>query len=64
MYVYLGSFINVGAGNRHRSVGEWVLYAIGLLATLAVTVFVTRLARKALAKKINNSEPSEKAQHP
>ncbi len=50
MYVYLGSLVHVGTGRRHRTVGEWVIYGVGLLATLAVTIFVTRLARKALAK--------------
>ena len=53
MYVYLGSLVNLGAGHRQRTTGEWVLYGVGLLATIAVTVFVTRLARKALAKKIS-----------
>ena len=55
MYVYLGSLVNVGAGHHQRTTGEWVLYGVGLLATIAVTVFVTRLARKALAKKISSS---------
>src|SRR5258708_7852131 len=36
MYVYLGSLVNVGAGHRQRTVGEWVLYGVGLLATMAV----------------------------
>ncbi len=58
MYVYLGSLVNVGAGHRQRTVGEWVLYSVGLLATTAVTVFVTRLAKQALAKKISRSETS------
>ena len=49
MYVYLGSLVNVGAGHRQRTTGEWILYGVGLLATVTVTVFVTRLARKALA---------------
>lgn len=53
MYVYLGSLAHVGAGPRHRTTGEWVLYGVGLLATIAVTVFVTRIAKKALAKKIS-----------
>src|SRR3989454_11780230 len=44
MYVYLGSLVNVGAGNRRRTVGEWALYGVGLLATVTVTVFVTRVA--------------------
>jgi pyruvate/2-oxoglutarate dehydrogenase complex dihydrolipoamide dehydrogenase (E3) component/uncharacterized membrane protein YdjX (TVP38/TMEM64 family) len=55
MYVYLGSLVNVGAGHRQRTTGEWILYGVGLLATVAVTVFVTRLARSALAKKIGTS---------
>ena len=41
MYVYIGSLP-----------GEWMLYAVGLLATVAVTVYVTRLARKALAGRV------------
>src|ERR1043166_3885080 len=56
MYVYLGSLVNVGAGHRQRTTGEWVLYGVGLLATVTVTVFVTRVARKALAKKIGSTE--------
>src|SRR5437870_3762744 len=56
MYVYLGSLINVGAGHRQRTTGEWVLYGVGLLAAVVVTVFVTRLARRALARKIGRDE--------
>jgi uncharacterized membrane protein YdjX (TVP38/TMEM64 family) len=58
MYVYLGSLINVGAGHRQRTTGEWVLYGVGLLATIAVTIFVTRVARKALQKKISSAQTS------
>jgi uncharacterized membrane protein YdjX (TVP38/TMEM64 family)/thioredoxin reductase len=65
MYVYLGSLVNVGAGHRQRRTGEWVLYGVGLLATVAVTVFVTRLARKALAAKISSRAPGqERAESP
>lgn len=53
MYVYLGSLANVGAGQHTRTPGEWALYGVGLLATVAVTIFVTRIARKALARKIS-----------
>src|SRR5215470_110562 len=56
MYVYLGSLVNVSAGHRQRTTGEWVLYGIGLLATVVVTVFVTRLAKQALAKKIGSND--------
>jgi uncharacterized membrane protein YdjX (TVP38/TMEM64 family) len=64
MYVYLGSLVNVGAGHRQRTTGEWAVYGVGLLATIAVTVFVTRLARKALAKKISSSETGHSPQEP
>jgi pyruvate/2-oxoglutarate dehydrogenase complex dihydrolipoamide dehydrogenase (E3) component/uncharacterized membrane protein YdjX (TVP38/TMEM64 family) len=59
MYVYLGSLVNVGADQRQRTTSEWVLYGVGLLATVAVTVFVTRLARRALAKKIDSNAKTE-----
>jgi len=51
MYVYLGSLAQAATGDRARTTGEWVLYGVGLLATVVVTVFVTRVAKKALAKK-------------
>ena len=60
MYVYLGSLVNLGAGHRQRTTGELVLYGVGLLATVAVTVPVTRVARKALAKKIGSNETGQK----
>jgi uncharacterized membrane protein YdjX (TVP38/TMEM64 family) len=53
MYVYLGSLANAGVGQHRRTTGEWILYGVGLLATILVAVFVTRIARKALARKIN-----------
>src|SRR6266700_3175430 len=59
MYVYLGSLVNVGAGHRQRTIGEWVLYGAGLLATVTVTVFVTRLARRALAKHIGSNKTEQ-----
>lgn len=46
--VYLGSLARRPGGTR----AEWVLYGVGLLAIVAVTVLLTRLARRALAKKI------------
>jgi uncharacterized membrane protein YdjX (TVP38/TMEM64 family) len=57
MFVYLGSVIGsvaeIAAGaERTRSTAEWTLYALGLLATVIVTVFVTRIARRALKAAI------------
>jgi uncharacterized membrane protein YdjX (TVP38/TMEM64 family) len=54
LYVYLGHVGRAGmdaaAGgmNRGRTPAEWALLAVGLLATLAVTSLVTRIARQAL----------------
>jgi uncharacterized membrane protein YdjX (TVP38/TMEM64 family) len=58
MYVYIGSLAGdlaaLGTGGRTRTVSEWILYGVGLLATIAVTVFVTRLAKKALTARIQS----------
>jgi uncharacterized membrane protein YdjX (TVP38/TMEM64 family) len=50
MYVYLGSLAGTlaGADRGARTPAEWTLYAVGLAATVGVTVYVTRLARRAL----------------
>jgi len=56
LYAYLGSVIgdleNLRSGNRQKSPVEWVLYSIGLLATIAVAIYVARIARKTLAQRI------------
>jgi uncharacterized membrane protein YdjX (TVP38/TMEM64 family) len=54
MYVYIGSLAGTlaGAGERARTPAEWTLYAVGLLATVTVTIYVTRVARAALDKRI------------
>ncbi len=54
MYVYLGSLAKAASGERIRTPGEWALYVVGLVATVAVTVFVTRIAKRALAEKITS----------
>ena len=61
MYVYLGSLARAAAGERTRTAGEWALYGVGLLATVAVTIFVTRLARRALATRITPGDASSPA---
>lgn len=56
LYVYLGSLAGDlaigGAAGRTRAPAEWALYAVGLLATVAVTIYVTRVARAALARRV------------
>ena len=66
MYVYLGSLAGslaeLGAmeGGRARTPAEWALYVVGLIATAAVTVVITRIARRALSRRMNLlSEPKE-----
>ena len=54
MYVYIGSLARV-AGDRTRTPGEWALLGLGLVATIAVTIFITRIARTALAKRTQGS---------
>ncbi len=49
MYVYLGSLARAGASGQKRTPAEWALYGLGLVATIAVTVVVTRIARRALS---------------
>lgn len=55
MYVYLGSLARTGIAKQQRTPGEWALYALGLLATVAVTLIVTRIARRALATRTNSA---------
>lgn len=51
MFVYLGSLARAGLADRQRTPAEWTLYAVGLLATIAITIIATRIARRALAKR-------------
>ncbi len=50
MYVYLGSLARTGAADAPRTPTHWILYGVGLVATVAVTVIITRIARRALAR--------------
>lgn len=56
MYVYIGSLAGeiakIGGGGCPRTPAEWALYIVGLIATAAVTVYITRIARAALRKKV------------
>jgi uncharacterized membrane protein YdjX (TVP38/TMEM64 family) len=56
MYVYIGSLAGeiakIGGEGRSRTPAEWALYIVGLVATAAVTVYITRIARAALGKKV------------
>lgn len=60
MYVYLGSvagsLATLGGERESKTTAEWIFYGVGLLATVAVTVYVTHVARRALNQKIDTSE--------
>ena len=53
-YVYVGSLASSLApvGEERRTPVEWVLYAVGLMATVLVTLYLTHIARKALEKRV------------
>lgn len=57
MYVYLGSLARAGAGGQQKTPAEWTLYGVGLAATIAVTVVITRIARQALARRTGPALP-------
>jgi uncharacterized membrane protein YdjX (TVP38/TMEM64 family) len=55
LYVYLGfagrAVAQAAAGRAERPAAEYASWAVGLLATIAVTLYVTRLARRALSSR-------------
>jgi len=60
MYVYIGSLAGnlamLGTGNLptnpQAEIAKWVIRMIGLIATVAVTIYLTRLAKKALEESV------------
>jgi len=56
LYVYIGSLFkslaDLAGGGRERTTTEWVFYGVGLLATLAVTIYVTKIAKKAINNRV------------
>jgi uncharacterized membrane protein YdjX (TVP38/TMEM64 family) len=53
MYVYFGSLVGdialIGSKNQAGNIIlHWVIQIMGLIATIAVTVYVTKIAKKAL----------------
>jgi uncharacterized membrane protein YdjX (TVP38/TMEM64 family) len=60
LYVYLGVVgrrgLEAAAGGSSASLGQWTLLAVGLVATVAVTAYVTRLAKRALARRTEVGE--------
>jgi uncharacterized membrane protein YdjX (TVP38/TMEM64 family) len=57
LYVYIGSLAGDLAAvgeTRSRTLAEWILYGSGLLATVAVTIYVGKIARAALRERLQD----------
>ena len=56
LYVYIGSLAGevaqIGGEGKARTPAEWAFLIVGLIATFAVTVYIARIARTALGKKV------------
>lgn len=65
MYVYLGSLAGSLAtlgGREGRTTAEWLFYGLGLVATVVVTVYVTKIARRALTARIETAVQEEEGE--
>jgi uncharacterized membrane protein YdjX (TVP38/TMEM64 family) len=64
MYVYIGSLVgNLAMTNiAHQpatpetQMWQWIMQLLGLIATVAVTIYITKVAQKALAKSVATTE--------
>ena len=62
MYVYLGTVSGAAlGGDREKSPAEWAMLIVGLLATIAVTVYVTKLAKSKLNKNVDSDVGSDES---
>ena len=56
LYVYIGSLAGevaqIGSEGKTRTPAEWIFLLVGLMATVAVTIYITSIARAALKKKV------------
>jgi len=63
MYVYLGYIGSAGltaaGGQSSRPPAQWALLIVGLIATIGVTVYVTRLARRAIAQHMEQTNKDD-----
>lgn len=62
MYVYIGSLAGslatIGGASQPDAnpIAQWAIRIIGFIATVAVTLYVTKIARKALDESIDNKD--------
>jgi len=55
MYVYIGSLAKAAAEREEMAAGRQILYIVGLVATVAVTVLIARIARRALKRAVRTN---------
>lgn len=63
MYVYMGSLAsdlaminhNYQPENPQAQIWQWVMQIIGLIATVAITVYITKIAQKALKAEVTEN---------
>lgn len=64
MYVYVGSLVQDFAALGSQEVEtpstiQWVIRIVGFLATVGITVYITRIAKQALNSEISDTSTSE-----
>ncbi len=61
MYVYIGTLLGLATsgGDEGMTTGQLVLTIVGLIATVVVTVYITRIAKKAIDEKMAGNEKTD-----
>ncbi|MGE0376269.1 MAG: VTT domain-containing protein [Planctomycetaceae bacterium] len=60
LYIYVGSLGKTAAAGQSTSAAEWALRGVGLLATVAVTVYIARVARNAIQQRTHIRNDDER----
>jgi uncharacterized membrane protein YdjX (TVP38/TMEM64 family) len=55
LYVYLGALANAGIKNKDRTPAQWAMLIVGLLAAVIVTAYITRIAKREMARKMEST---------
>ena len=48
----LKNIADLAGGAREKTTIEWVLYGLGILDTIVVTIYITKIAKKAITETI------------
>lgn len=64
LYVYIGSVGRAAAGGAKKGAVDWILYGLGFAAAIAATLYITRIAKRALGEKLDADPPDEPTRKP